>query len=74
MPRIQGQRPLELDFRSGPVPVETVPDERERRVCFGVGLIELERPIGRRPRPLDGLLSPGLTEPRRRNGMTVGEP
>ena len=60
MTRIQVERPLELDFRSGPVPVEAELDERERRVCFGDGLIQLERPIRGGPRPLDGLLPAGL--------------
>ena len=52
MTRIQVERPLELDLRSRPVPVEAELDERERRVCFGDGLIQLERPIRGGPRPL----------------------
>ena len=57
MTRIQVERALELDFRSGPVPVEAELDERERGVCFSDGLIQLERPIRGGPRPLNRLLT-----------------
>ena len=73
MPWIQVERAPEFDFRSGPVPVETELDVRERGVDFSGRLVQLERPIRRGPRQLYRALSVDRPEESGREGVAVSE-
>src|SRR5215210_7376213 len=74
MARIQLERPLELEFSAGPVPIETELEKRDQRMTLDESVVERESAGGRRSGTCDLLWRGQQAEAQRRTeGVALSE-